>query len=242
MTSNKFGIRIALAVVGLWALTACAQDVVQSKDTPNAPTADAAVEYLEGKDYSVLPSRTKDDKVPESDGSGDSVEVLAVFSYTCPHCFRYEPTVNTWLEDQDDSVDFKREHMASSRALENLARAYYVAEDLKILSKTHDALFKAIHEFKLKPFGEADLQRMFKQLAEVDSDTFEEKFWSVEIHERVKECKKKLRDWRITGVPCVVVGGKYLIDAEMSDGEPSKMFAIVDFLVTKLQGEKDPPA
>lgn len=198
--------------------------------------------YSEGKDYSLLPTRIQVGDGEPQKSDGESVEVISVFSYTCPHCFRYEPAVAEWLKTKDESIEFRREHMASSRAMENLARAYYVAEDLKILPKTHDALFKAIHVYELQPYGEDDLQRMYKHLADVDSETFGDKFWSSEVHERVKEGKKTLRDWRITGVPCVVVGGKYLVDAEMSDGEPSRMFDIVDYLVSKIQQERDPSA
>ncbi len=233
MPNINVSFRLASVVLLLCALHSGAQ---------NQDTEDEVVTYREGKDYSLLPTRIRiGDETPEETNT-DSVEVVAVFSYACPFCYKYESTVAEWLKTKDDSVAFRREHMASGAALENLARAYYIAEDLKILPKTHDALFRAIHVYELQPYREDDLQRMFKRLADVDSKTFSDKFWSSEIHERVKESKKTLRDWRITGVPCVVVGGRYLVDAEMSDGEASKMFAVVDFLVGKIQGERDPSA
>lgn len=233
MSSINVSLRLASAVLLLCALHSGAQ----GQDADNERVA-----YREGKDYSLLPMRTRTENDAAKEADSENVEVVAVFSYACPFCYKYESTVTEWLKTKDDSVAFRREHMASGRALENLARAYYIAEDLKILPKTHDALFKAIHVFELEPYGEDDLQRMYKRLADVDSKTFSDKFWSSEIHERVKESKKTLRDWRITGVPCVVVGGRYLVDAEMSDGEASKMFAVVDYLVTKIQGERDPSA
>ena len=45
----------------------------------------------EGFDYAVLPN-------PQPTETGDKIEVVEVFMYTCPHCFHLEPTLAQWRQ------------------------------------------------------------------------------------------------------------------------------------------------
>ena len=63
--------------------------------------AEKSIEYVEGIEYEVL------DKVQPAPADG-KVEVIEFFSYACPHCYRFEPHIEKWLEHKPDNVVFKQ--------------------------------------------------------------------------------------------------------------------------------------
>lgn len=195
-------------------------------------------EYEEGKHFVQLPMQFDG---AEETSSEDSVEVIEFFSYGCLHCYRIEPFIKDWLKTKSTDVEFRREHVSwGNSTWTALARAFYVAQDLKLSSKIHDSMFKAIHDHRVNLGQEQKLMQLFDNVADVDPKTFKEKYWSDEIQARMKDVHTKDRLWRIAshGTPCMVVGGKYLVSKEMVDGKNSEVMPIVDFLVAKIQSEK----
>ncbi len=195
-------------------------------------------EYEEGKHFVKLPMQFDTAK---DDSSADSVEVIEFFSYGCDHCYKIEPFINDWLKTKSSDVEFRREHVSwNNRTWTTLARAFYVAQDLKLSSKIHDAMFEAIHKHRINLGQERKLMQLFDNVADVDPETFKDKYWSEEIQARMRDVHTKDRVWRIAshGTPSMVVGGKYLVSKETADGENSAVMPIVDFLIKKIRSEK----
>lgn len=195
-------------------------------------------EYEEGTHFVRLPMQFDSVK---KDSSKDSIEVIEFFSYGCLHCYRIEPFINDWLKTKASDVEFRREHVSwKNRSWTALARAFYVAQDLKLSSKIHDAMFQAIHKHKVNLGREETLVKLFDNVADVDPETFKEKYWSDEIQARMRDVHTKDRVWRIAGhgTPSMVVGGKYLVSKETVDGDNSEVMPVVDFLIEKIRSEK----
>lgn len=198
-----------------------------------------SAKYKEGEHFFLLPATTEElDQETEAE-SGDEIEVLEFFSYSCPHCFRLQPFVKNWLKGKPEDVVLRREHVIFNTRSIPLAKAYYMAEDLKVLSELHDKLFEAIHRHNMDITSEEALTQVFKAIAEVDSATFKEKFWAKEIEDQIREGNRKVSTWRISGTPSLVVGGKYLVTTESAERSHRRMFQIVDFLVEKIRKESE---
>ncbi len=214
---------VGIVAVGLLACAALAEDE----------------KYVEGKHYTVIP-KDPDEKAEESKTS-DVIEVVEVFSYGCIHCYRFEPYIKDWMKKKAKGVEFKREHAAFFASWVPLAQAFYAAEELDVLQKVHNALFKAIHERGMNMHREELLSRLFDNAAEIDPETFDETFWSKEVKEKVRAANNRIRDWGVGGTPALVVGDKYVIDTESAGNKPREMFKIVDFLIEKIrkEGKKD---
>ena len=195
-------------------------------------------EYEEGTHYVRLPMQF--DRATK-DSSKDSIEVIEFFSYGCLHCYRIEPFINDWLKTKSSDVEFRREHVSwNNRTWTILARAFYVAQDLKLSSKIHDAMFEAIHKHKVNLGQERKLMQLFDNVADVDPETFKTKYRSDEIDAKMSEVSTKDRLWRIAshGTPSMVVGGKYLVSKETVDGDNSEVMPVVEFLIEKIRSEK----
>ena len=84
---------------------------------------------------------------PQPTTTGDKVEVVEVFSYACPACNFFEPTMRK-LEAALPANAALVHLPASFRPDENwpvFQRAYYAAQALGIVDRSHKAMFGAVY-------------------------------------------------------------------------------------------------
>ncbi len=182
-----------------------------------------AVDFVEGEHYERLPI-----SVETRDAS--KVEVVEVFSYACVHCFNFDPMIESWQERQSDAVEFYRLPAIFSGDWELLAQAFYTAETLGVSDEVHVPLFEGIHvknqDLRKVPL----LLDLFDAQADVSDEDFNTAYNSFSVRSRVQQAKAKGRAYRVTGVPSIIVNGKYRVDGRMA-GSNTKMLEVVDYLV-----------
>ena len=149
--------------------------------------------------------------------SEDRVEVLEIFFYGCVHCYGYEPHLLHWLANKPEAAEFRRMPAIYGANMRPLAKAYYTAEKLGVLDNVHQALFDAIHVAE-KPIYDDDSIRSFFISRGIDADRFDNVYHSREIATRVRQAEVMTRNYRINGVPAVVVNGKYMTGPSMARG------------------------
>ena len=199
----------------LLVLLACALPlvVVRAADPPAPPA------FEEGRDYVRLPT-------PMPPTTPDRIEVIEFFSYTCPHCYDLDPTVQAWLKRKPENVTFTRIAVAFGASWEPSARAYYAAEALGVADKMHQPLFDAIHRDKRKLGGEDELAAFFAEHG-VNQDVFRKAYQSFQTETQLRRGNQLAQRHGVRGVPAVIVGGQY-------DIRSPRIFEVVDFLVARL--------
>ena len=81
-------------------------------------------EFIEGGHYEVLP-----EVLPVQ--TGDKIEVVEMFWYRCPHCYRLEPYMLDWLATKKpENAEFVPIPAILNKQWAYHARAYYVFEAL----------------------------------------------------------------------------------------------------------------
>ena len=191
--------------------------------------AAASTDYQEGVHYQRL-----ENPVPTST-TGGKVEVVEVFWYGCPHCFRLEPDIEQWLQNKPENVEFVRVPAALGRGWEIHARAFHAAEILGVLDKIHKPLFDAIHEQGRRLNTPEALADFFAEHG-VDKEQFMKVFNSFELDTQFRRSQQLVRQYAITGVPALIVDGKYLVTARMAGSEEG-MLEVVNYLVRKESGQ-----
>ena len=78
------------------------------------------------------------------------------------------------------------------------------------------------------------MAQLFQRHGGVDADTFKKVFQAFSVKSRVMQSRGKSRSYGITGVPTMIVNGKYRVDGESAGGNAA-MLRVVDFLVAKEQ-------
>lgn len=189
-----------------------------SVGVPFAPGAGAPGDFVLGRDYTRLSS-------PQPTVTGDRIEVREFFFYGCSHCYNLEPYIHRWLKTKPQDVEFVPTPAVLNPKWEPLGRAYYVAEELGVLDKTHAALYGAIHNANQKLFEKAPVIAFYEKIG-VPRAKVEAAWDSFSVTTKIRNADALGRKYMIQGTPTLIVAGKYLVP---SSGE--RTFAVVDYLV-----------
>lgn len=185
----------------------------------------AHANFVEGKDYKVLPSPEKI--------AGDVIVVREFFWYGCPHCYSLEPHMQKWANTRAKDVAFFRTPAAMNPVWEIPARGFYTAQLMGFEDKTHQALFDTIHkEGKRVDKSKETLANWYASKG-VDKAKFNTTFDSFAVTTKVERSKTGAKNYQLTGVPAVVVHGKYVVT-----GDDAKVTQVVDYLINKVREEK----
>lgn len=181
--------------------------------------------FVAGKDYTVLQNPGKVDVAGK-------LEVREFFWYGCGHCFILEPHMQAWLKKIPKDVNFVRTPAAMNKVWEQNARGYYVSEALGVRQKTHLALFHAIHDNGQQIFDQKSQAKFFTKYG-IPEAKFNSLYNSFAITAKVSQANRLAQQYQLTGVPAVVVNGKYVVQ-----GENAKVIQVVDFLLNQERKAK----
>ena len=166
--------------------------------------------------------------------SGNKIEVLEVFWYGCPHCYDFEPFINEWLEKKPEDVVFRRMPGIFRKDWIPHAKAYFTAEKLNILNKIHSTLFTAIHKEKKQIYDDSSIKKFFLE-HDVNKKQFKKAYESDEVDTKVKQAYVMGQRYKITGVPAIIVNGKYMVSGSTA-GSFENVTKIIDMLIEKERG------
>ena len=184
------------------------------------PALASALTLVEGKDYTVLANPT----VAPAKGQ---VEVAEFFWYGCPHCYSLEPYVATWLKTKPANVKFTRIPAALNPVWEANARGYYVAEASGVLEASHAALFEAVQVRKERLFDQASLAAFYARFG-VKAQSFNGLYQSFAVSARIAQSRNLAIRYQLSGVPAMVVNGKYLVS-----GDSGRVVEVVKALIER---------
>jgi thiol:disulfide interchange protein DsbA len=188
-------------------------------------SADAA-ELKEGQDFRVIN--------PPLPAPRDKIEVTELFWYGCPHCFDFEPLLAAWVRKLPANVSFRRIPMVSAgNRWVPAAQLYYTLEAMNLVEKLHRDVFNAIHGERQRLDDEKVLFEWMEKKG-VDMKQFVEVWSSPAVQSRIRQAREVSRDSGLTGVPAVMVQGRYLA---LTQGNYSDLLATVDRLIERVRTE-----
>lgn len=170
---------------------------------------------------------------PVKTSNPDKIEVVEMFWYGCPHCYRFEPEFEKWKKNAPANVEVIRipAIFANRAEWEASARAFYTAELLGVLDKIHKPMFDAIHKNRQHLFTKESLADFFEKQG-VNKADFNQTFDSFGVQMKVSRARDLTQRYGITGVPTIVVNGRYQTHGSLTNGQAG-MLKVVDFLVAK---------
>jgi thiol:disulfide interchange protein DsbA len=192
-------------------------------------TAQAAEPVEAGKQYIELSN-----PVPVS--VPGKIEVVELFWYGCPHCYHFEPTINPWAEKLPADVNFKRVPAMFGGPWDAHGQMFLTLEAMGVEHKVHAAVFDAIQNQRKQLTKPEDMAE-FLATQGVDKAKFLSTFNSFAIKGQVEQAKKLAKQYEITGVPSLVVNGKYRFDLG-SAGGPEGVLNVADQLIAKERAAK----
>ncbi|MBY0579507.1 MAG: thiol:disulfide interchange protein DsbA/DsbL [Burkholderiales bacterium] len=138
---------------------------------------------------------------------GDKIELVEFFYYGCPQCFELEPILQDWLERRRDIKIVRIPAFRSSWLA--LAKAYYALEIMGQEDRLRRRIFSALHD-GMDLINERVLFDWIEKQG-IDRKKFESVYFSSAVANKIDDSEKKARRLGISGVPSLVVDGRYLV-------------------------------
>ena len=251
--------RLALLLLVLLPLAACKKETPAPVDAAPAPVADApaaaqpsaedpaskaaaeaAIKAAEEAAAKSPPPVAGTDYVEIANGqpfdtADGRIEIAEVFGYVCPFCASVQPTVSAMHAKLPPDVHMVYVPAAFGAMWDNYAKAYYTAEAMGLVEKTHDAMFRAIHIDKtLKGERGMDTPQdiaAFYAAYGADAGQFVSSMQSFAVASKVNRGKQYILDAFANGdtpsTPTFIVAGKYRVKGKSVED----MFRIINQLV-----------
>ena len=163
------------------------------------------------------------------------IEVVELFWYGCPHCYSFEPVINPWVEKLPADVNFVRSPAMFGGPWDAHGQMFLTLEAMGVEHKVHNAVFNAIQK-EGKRLVKPDEMAEFLATQGVDKDKFLSTFNSFAIKGQITKAKELAKKYEISGVPTMIVNGKYRFDLGTSGG-PEQTLNVADQLIAKERAE-----
>ena len=187
---------LLVVLIGLTATSACSAD---------GANAAAGKQWVAGSDYAVI-------QPPVPTSTGDKIEVVEVFSYACPHCAHFQPYADELKSKLPANAQFVLVPAIFNAQWEPFARAFYTAQSLGLLDKTHQAVFDALHRDHL-PITSIDALANFYAGHGANAGNFLSTANSFVIDAKMSHGTELVRSYGVEATPTLIVNGKYRVSA-----------------------------
>jgi protein dithiol oxidoreductase (disulfide-forming) len=203
-------------------------------------SAHGAQTWTEGVNYFLIqPARTP--TVPAG-----KIEVTEVFSYACPACNIFQPTMHKLKQAMPANVvvDYLPAAFNTAEDWPMFQLAYITAQLLGVDQQTHDAMFDAVWKggdlsitdssrgLKSRMPAIEDAAKFYKEHAGVPVDKFVATSKSFSADLKVRTTQDLLVAYKVDRTPTIIVNGKYRLHVE-SAGSTDQLIELVKFLVAK---------
>ncbi len=192
-----------------------------------AGAADAPAHPVTSKDYQTL-----DKPVPVSAPAG-TVDVVEFFSYACPHCFEFEPTLENWLKAKPAGVNFHRAPVHFLQNAVNFQPMYFALEAMGLVDTMQQKVFNAFHLEHLR-LDKPEAISAFMGRNGVDATRFMSVFNSFGVRAKVQQATQLFDAYGLDGVPTLAVQGRFITSPAIAKGE-TQALAAVDYLVAQVR-------
>jgi len=191
-----------------------------------------ADDWEEGKHYEVI-----------SEKATAKPEVKEFFSFWCPACNSFEPTVKKIKEGLGEGVKFSKIQVnfmqtAGQDVQEDATKAMIIGRVLKKEEVLNAAIFNYIHKQRLTVTGLKDLRSIFI-INGVEAEEFDKLAKSFSVKSLVNKNNREIDTYRknLTGVPNFIVNGKYQAKFQR-DMTPDQIVSLIVWLSEKKEKPK----
>jgi thiol:disulfide interchange protein DsbA len=217
-----------------------------AQDNTNTMAAVPFDEFQEGKQYLKIPG--SDDQPPVN----GRIQVVEFFSFGCPACYRLEPVLEAWIDNKPSYVDFSRVPVVFHPEWQFYAKAYYAAVAMKMADRMTPHIFQAIQRDGRDLSTEQAMAKFFAE-NKLNPNQFISVFnFSPGINAQLAQgdviinaklmnkALMKKNNW-VPQIPTVMIDGKYITSAGLTNGDYEAMVRVVDFLIQKEHPSGLPP-
>lgn len=182
-----------------------------------------------GTDYLVLQN-------PQPVETGDKIEVIEFFQYSCPHCYAFTPDLNAWRKHLAPDVAYRRVPVAFDPERTPHSQIYFALEALNRVDDMHDKVFKAFHVDHRHLFDPNEIAD-FMTSNGIDRAQWLATYNSFSVMSKARQAVQIWTSYKIDGTPTLACDGKYLTAPAMAHGR-ERCLQVMDYLVERARRER----
>jgi thiol:disulfide interchange protein DsbA len=168
--------------------------------------------------------------------TGPRIEVIEFFYYGCPICYEFQPHFSRWLFQAPEYVALRRVPVLSSENWEPFAKLFYSLDVLGELNRLHWPVYDNFHFDGVKLTDEKVMVEWVTRNG-IDQQKFQTAYNSEEMKKLLGQSRDLMKQYEITGVPTIIVDGKYLTSARLAGGT-RQLAQVLDELVKLARKER----
>lgn len=200
-----------------------------------------AAEWVEGKHYFLIEPRQL------TTAQAGKIEVTEAFSYGCPACNKFAPIADQLKAGLPANAQmvYLPASFNPSEDWPMFQRAFYAAQALGLVDKTHNAMFEAVWKTGELSILDASQQRLknplptiedaakfYARVTGVKAETFLATAKSFGVEASMRRADMLMRAYKVPSTPTIVVNGRYRLDGASAGGY-SQLIELTKWLVAK---------
>src|SRR5579863_2376789 len=202
-----------------------------------------AASFTEGQDYYAITPAQRTSAAP------GKIEVLEVFSYGCPACNAFQPTLQLLKKSlpPEAQLAYLPAAFNASEDWPMFQRAYFAAQALGIAERTHQQMYDAVwkngelatadpvtHRLRSPQPTIEDAARAYARWSGVKPQDFLAMANSFAVDMKMRAADAQIAAMQVPSTPCIVINGHYRIGEEVRN--PAQLIELVRYLVAKEAG------
>jgi len=163
-----------------------------------------------------------------------TTDVVEFFSYACPHCFEFEPALETWLRKKPAGIHFHRLPVRFLQNAVNFQPMYFALEAMDLVDTMQQKVFDAVHKERQRLDKPEDIAAFMARNG-VDAKRFMSLFGSFGVRTKVQQANQLMDAYGVDSVPTIVVAGQWMTSPGLAKGE-ERTTQVIEFLAAKARG------
>jgi thiol:disulfide interchange protein DsbA len=159
------------------------------------------------------------------------VEVIEFFSYACPHCSAFDPTMEAWIKQLPPDVYFH--YVPVGFIGPALQKMFYALEEIGQREAMHRKVFAALHVEHKRLNTESEITA-FLVANGVDGRKYGDAYKSFAVNTKLSRGQQLVNAYKVDSVPMIGVQGRYTTSPAQT-GTHERTLPVMDYLIQRAR-------
>lgn len=168
--------------------------------------------------------------------TGNKIEVLEFFQYSCPHCASFDPNLEAWRKNMPADVQYRRLPVAFNAATANHTKIYYTLLQLNKVDELHKKVFAVYHGQRKRMLDPNEIAD-FMAANGIDRKLWLDTFNSFSVATQTNRAAQVWAAYKLEGTPAVAIDGKWMTAPSMV-GSREGTLPVMDYLIERARKQR----
>jgi thiol:disulfide interchange protein DsbA len=159
------------------------------------------------------------------------VEVIEFFSYACPHCAAFDPTMEAWIKQLPPDVYFH--YVPVGFIGPALQKMFFALEEIGQREALHRKVFAALHVEHKRLNTESEITA-FLVANGVDGGKYSDAYKSFAVNTKLTRGQQLVNAYKVDSVPMIGVQGRYTTSPALT-GTHERTLPVMDYLIQRAR-------